>query len=259
MRVSRKPTLTPSKITTYLACPTKYFWTFVDDRGHWYRRERSTYSFGTSLHAALETFHADENRGLPTVDQAIAVLEENWVSAGYSSQEEMMEAFGQGEDIIERYLEEVKALPMTGRTLFVEKTLHHDFKNWRLTGRVDRLSENEDGSLEIIDYKTGRDQVEADDVRFDIAMACYDLLVRRAYPNRVVRTSLWALRSGVKATYEYTPSEIEGFEVAIERLGDEILSRRFDQPPVAKTLCARCDFLKLCSRQDGYAASNEVP
>ncbi|MBW7928955.1 MAG: PD-(D/E)XK nuclease family protein [Fimbriimonadaceae bacterium] len=103
--MARKPTLSPSRISTYLACPVKYRWTYVDSRGHWYARAKSYYSFGLTLHRVLEAFHSSGDRGVPTAHEAIAAMEENWMDAGYSSPDEMADAIGEGKQILERYAE----------------------------------------------------------------------------------------------------------------------------------------------------------
>jgi RecB family exonuclease len=253
MRRPKKPTLTPSRLTTYLACPTKYRWAFVDARGQWYRKQRSAYSFGTSLHSVLERFHADADRGgVPTVEQTLAVMEESWIDEGYASPEEMEEAFGEGQAILERYVDEMRALPTVGKTLLLEQSLQLEFERFRLLGRVDRVCENEDGSLEIIDYKTGRLAVSEEDVKFDIQLGCYQLLVRAEFPGRVVRATLWALKSGERASYGFSEVEAAEFRDSLEGLGNEILSANLSLTPVKKRLCEGCEFLPLCSRQPGF-------
>ncbi|MEZ5163756.1 MAG: PD-(D/E)XK nuclease family protein [Fimbriimonadaceae bacterium] len=117
----RKPTISPSKMTTYLACPTKYMWTYIDSRGKWYLRSKSYYSFGTSLHSVLQRFHDSGDTGVTTTAEAVAALEESWVQAGYESQEQMMQALGEGKEIVEKYVEESLAAPVTAKTLFVER------------------------------------------------------------------------------------------------------------------------------------------
>jgi hypothetical protein len=91
-----KPSLSPSKITTFLACPTKYYWTYIDPKGRYYLRSKHYYSFGTTLHRVLQQFHDASETGVATVGDAVRAMEENWVSAGYTSAEHMAEAAGEG-------------------------------------------------------------------------------------------------------------------------------------------------------------------
>jgi RecB family exonuclease len=253
--MARKPTLSPSKLSTYLACPVKYKWTYVDERGRWYRRSRKQFSFGTSLHAVLQRFHDSGDAGVETVAQATAALEENWIEAGYSSQDEMMQALDEGKEILERYIETYAAEPVTAKTLFVEKTLRLDLGEFELLGRLDRVDETDDGSLEVVDYKTGRTQVEADDVATDLAMGCYQLLLRAHHGGRHVRARIVAVRTGASATASMTDSEARQFRDDLVALGHDVLHRDYEGlVPVGKPLCLDCDFLALCKQHPEFTA-----
>lgn len=251
--MARKPTLSPSKISTYLACPAKYRWTYVDDRGKWYLRAKSYYSFGSTLHRVLQRFHDDGDTGVQTTGQALAALEESWIDAGYSSPEQMQEALGEGKAIIESYVESYLAMSTTAKTLYIEKQLRVDLGEFVLIGRVDRVDEREDGSLEIVDYKSGRSEVTQHEVASDLAMCCYQLLLRALHPDRRVFAGIHALRTGSHATYELPDSELEDFRRDLIAIGDEILARDYENlSPVWKDLCPECDFIELCRRHPEF-------
>lgn len=252
--MARKPTLSPSKISTYLACPVKYRWTYVDMRGRYYLRAKSYYSFGSTLHRVLERFHDSGDAGVTTTHEAIAALEESWIDAGYSSAQEMQEALGEGRTIVESYVDQVRLEPTTAQTLFVERTLRMDMGDWELLGRIDRLDEQEDGTLEIVDYKTGREGVGPDDVLGDLALGCYQLLVRDRYPGRPVVATIVALRSGERATASLSEQEAEELLSDLRFLGEQILHREYEEiTPVFKGLCRYCDFLPLCRQHPDFA------
>jgi RecB family exonuclease len=249
----RKPTLSPTKISTYLACPVKYRWTYVDSRGKWYLRAKSYYSFGNTLHQVLERFHADGALGVRTTEEVMALYDESWIDAGFSSAEEMAEAYGEGKLILERHVEEERKRPLTAHTLFVERQLRMDMGEFVLIGRLDRVDEHEDGTLEVIDYKSGRESVDEDDVRFDLAMTCYQLLLRHRFPQRPVIGTIIALRSGASATASLTDDEAAEFASDIHTLGVRILNEEFHElVPRAKELCSRCDFLPLCRKHEEF-------
>lgn len=249
----RKPTLSPTKITTYLACPVKYKWTYVDARGRWYLRSKSYYSFGTSLHKVLERFHDAGDAGVRTTEEAVAALEESWIDAGYRSADEAAEALGEGREIVARYVEErLKAAP-TAKTLFTERQMRLDLGEFALIGRLDRLDERVDGTLEVVDYKSGRSEVDPEEVRTDIAMTCYGLLVRRKYPDRPVAATIVAVRTGASGTASWTDEELGQFESDLRQLGSEILNEDYAElRPVFKPLCPHCDFLPLCRRDPEF-------
>jgi len=248
--VARKPSISPSKITTYLACPVKYRYTYIDDRARWLLRAKSYYSFGTTLHRVLQRFHDSGDEGVTTTEEVLAAYEENWIDAGFSSAEEMAEAFGEGKQILERHVAATLARPSEAKTLFVERQLRHDFGDFVLIGRLDRVDQYDDGTLEVVDYKSGRDDVTEENVAADIAMCCYQLLLRKKYPLLPVRARILALRSSQSATHAMSDLEFEEFERDIALLARMILSENFyERKAVRKPICGHCDFLPAC-RQD---------
>ncbi len=251
--MGRQPTLSPTKITTYLACPTKYFWTYVDQRGRWYVKSKSYYSFGTTLHAVLQRFHDSKDTGVTTVGEAVSALEESWIDAGYSSQDEMMQAMAEGKAIVESYVERREKEVVTAQTMYVEKLVRRDLGPFALIGRVDRVDEHEDGTLEVIDYKSGRLEVSEEDVKHDLAMNCYQVIMEGLFPDRQIVSSIIALRSGKRATARLTAEESAEFLADITRLGTVILDLDWEgHSPQRKPLCERCDFVPLCKKSPGY-------
>ena len=251
--VARKPTLSPSKITTYLACPVKYRWTYVDSRGKWYLRAKSYFSFGMTLHNVLERFYNSNDDGVTTQFEAMAAYDESWIDAGFSSAEEMAEAYGEGKVILEKHFEEQQKRPLTAKTLFVERQLRCDFQNFTLIGRLDRVDEHEDGTLEIIDYKSGRETVDQEEVDLDLALGCYQLLIREKYPDRPISATIIALRTGDSATTSMSDSKMEEFRRDIQTIGNTIHFEEFHELfPHYKRICPNCDFRPLCRKYEDF-------
>ena len=97
-------------------------------------------------------------------------------------------------------------------TIFTEKTITCEFERFKLSGRVDRIDRHEDGSLEIIDYKSGRLETSSEEVSNSLAMSCYQLILRKLYPGERVFATIYALRGGVTASFELTGDDLAGFE-----------------------------------------------
>ena len=53
----RKPTLSPTRIGTYLECAVKYRYIYQDKIGRFYTKARAGFSFGSTLHNVLQDFH----------------------------------------------------------------------------------------------------------------------------------------------------------------------------------------------------------
>lgn len=231
----------------------KYLWTYVDSRGKWYLKAKSYYSFGTTLHKVLEKFHDSGETGVTTVGDALKVYEESWIDAGYASSEEMQEAYGEGREIVIAAIENELGRDPGVKTVAVEKFLKFDLGPFVLIGRVDRIDQHPDGTLEIVDYKSGRMSVSDEDVASDFAMACYQLLITKNFPGVPVKATIHALKTRKTGTASMTKEDLETFELDIRLLGQEILATSIeDHSPRIKELCNYCDFIQLCSKDPRY-------
>src|SRR5438034_7591329 len=66
-----------SQIQTYLLCPLKYRFTYIDRIPKPWRS--ASLSFGSSVHAALEWFHKERLAGRnPSSPEVLAVFEGDW-------------------------------------------------------------------------------------------------------------------------------------------------------------------------------------
>ncbi len=258
-RAPRKPSLSPTKITTFLACPDKFYWTYVSDQGRYYLRSKSYFSFGTTLHGVLQRFHDARDQGVQTVDQAVAALEDSWIEAGYNTPGEMAEAMGEGKVILENYIQRFETSERDATTIMIERQLRRDMGDFTLIGRLDRVDEHADGTIEVIDYKSGRQSVEPSDIEFDIAMNCYMLLLQQGYPERPIRATIIALRSGDSASVDLDPVRMEEFRADLSELGRIILNQEWEgRVPEYKDLCPSCDFFPLCQRA-GLVVPGQAP
>lgn len=232
----------------------------MDKRYLWFVRAKSYYSFGLSLHNALQRFHDSNDLGVQTTDEAVASLEENWMTAGYSSPEEAAEAMAEGRVMLEGYVEAISEKPDGATTKFVEKDLQLDMGDWILAGRVDRIDERLDGSIEIVDYKSG----SIENPIHDIAMGCYALLAGPLFPGKQLHTTLISLRTRERESAMRTNDDLAEFEKDLRKLALEILHRDYPTiDPKPKRLCVNCDFLRVCSTVPDFAEDlsqfGEVP
>ena len=82
VRAARKPQLSPTKLKTYLTCSLKYRYVYIDKIGKYYQKSQSYFSFGTTLHQTIESYHKDDTPPSPEV--LSERLETSWISAGYT-------------------------------------------------------------------------------------------------------------------------------------------------------------------------------
>jgi len=243
---ARKPVLSPTKFCTYLTCPLLYKFVYIDNLGRYYYRPKSFHSFGSSLHRALSDFHLAGGPETETADELTARLRERWVSIGYESAKEEMDRLETAAALLSEY--HSSHIVPGEKTLLVERQLRWHMGEFILAGRVDRLVELADGTICVIDYKSGREKVSEEDVRRDLAMCIYQLLAARNYPDRRVAGTIYCLRSGARATASLSQSEFAELEGDIRALASEMLKIDRDTviEPIRKAICDNCDFLSRC-------------
>jgi putative RecB family exonuclease len=121
-----------------------------------------------------------------------------------------------------------------------------------LFGRMDRIDEEPDGTLHIIDYKTGTAPDEIDTKQ----LLLYAIMVEQELTRRVSKASFWYLDDGQVWT---TSLEDEDKRHALE----EMLAAARDMetidefPPTIGPHCAHCPYLKGCEVRDVIAERRE--
>lgn len=243
----RKPTLSPTRIRTYLDCVVKYRYIYLERLGRFYLRAHPALSLGATLHQVLQRYH--QEGAVQSAEQLARQLGERWISAGYGTPEEERVSKEAGVAMVVAYQEAYLQRAAAVETIATEKTLSHDMGRFRLAGRIDRIDRYESGELEIIDYKSGRTHISAEEVAADMAMNCYQLIVRRKYPEARVFGTIYCLRSGARASAGLTDDELNQFEADLKSLGSEILDRDYPAlEPRPLPICPECDFLPRCAR-----------
>jgi putative RecB family exonuclease len=110
-----------------------------------------------------------------------------------------------------------------------------------LFGRLDRLDEEPNGTLHIIDYKTGSMPGDIDPSQ----LVLYALLVEAKLGRTVSRASFWYLDDGTTWTMDFTEDEKRA---AHERLLATVqeMDAVTEFPPTIGDHCPNCPFFKPC-------------
>ena len=120
---------------------------------------------------------------------------------------------------------------------------------FRFTTIIDRLTKRPDGTVELCDYKTGRQMLRPQDPAFYFQMGLYQLAVAAAYPQlEKIELVQCYLRKDEEVRYQMTPEELDGLQEAVRLAVLETIEaeRMDDFPPVESGLCNYCDYFDLC-------------
>lgn len=260
------PTLSYSSSRTYLECPLRYKFLYIDRLGE---APRGYFTFGRTIHSVLEKLigplvtpasrrvsSADNQRTLDHYGPAgggrdtlpmsrealIATYDELWSSEGYTSPEEEARYRALGADMLLGYYGQLEASPP--QPVAVEEHLETTWDGIPIHGYIDRLDRSANGGLEIVDYKTSR-ELSREDVRDSDQLSIYQVLVERNYPYPVDGLTFYHLRS--LTPIRSAPRPKPTLETLYDRLGqvtDGIRAEAFDPTPGRQ--CRRCEFQSLC-------------
>jgi len=237
----RLPRFSPTRIGLYLFCPRAYF--FYYQRGLKWGGLSAGHAFGGSLHRALQAFHERGGVEQVSLEELQAELRERWSAAGYASPEEAAAHLQAGEELLRQYYQ---SAPEPGRsTLWTERTVQHRYEDFVLFGKVDRLDRRPDGALEVVDYKSGRLTVTAEEVRASLALKVYQLLVARENPGTEVYTGILCLRSGVHVSIHRGAEELEEAEREIRQIVHTLLLDEA-MAPIPGPQCRDCVYPRVC-------------
>src|SRR5271155_1130797 len=107
--------LSHSSISMYMECPQKYKFKYVDRLPE---KPKHFFSFGQSVHKALEFFYDVQTLTHPGLDELLSYFEKNWRAEGYKDAEQEAAYKLEGRKILGDFYE--KNAPTFKPPFFVE-------------------------------------------------------------------------------------------------------------------------------------------
>ena len=246
---------TPSKLSVYSDCPRRYRHSYLDRPAPPKGPAWAHNSLGASVHTALRNWYrlpAPRRRPevLPTL------LRGTWVRDGYRDDAQEQQAFRVALGWLESYVETLTAVP---EPLGVERVVAMKTGMLAFSGRVDRIdsrSDRDGPQLVIVDYKTGRAGLDADDARGSQALALYAVATERVFRLPCRRVELHHLPTGAVAAHDHTPESLARHVSRAEQTARDIVAAERavaegadpDEafPPSPGPRCSWCDYRRMC-------------
>ncbi|MGZ4611202.1 MAG: RecB family exonuclease [Actinomycetes bacterium] len=249
---------TPTRLTTWLDCPRRYRFTYLDRPMPPKGPPWAHNSVGSSVHTALANWYrlAPAQR---TPERAGRLVEEAWLTEGFRDQNQALEWRARAREMVVRYAGTIDPYV---EPLGIERTVATRTGVLALSGRIDRLDLRDvDGAeqLVVVDYKTGRHVLTTHDARSSLALAVYAVAAARVLRRPCVRVELHHLPTGDVVAHDHTSESLDRHlaraeSIALEAsaadaayragLPDDELDRVF--PPVVSPKCRWCDFARHC-------------
>ncbi len=231
-----------SQLNTFKKCPLQYKFRYILQIP---AKPQHSISFGRSIHATLHSFHSLEMRGTkpPLLQDLLKLYQANFIEEGYESPSHKAARYQQGIEDLTRYFKEYKKY--LGKPIMLEQSFKLKIDSITVVGKIDRIDENSDGTITLIDYKTGtpKNQKEVDRNQ---QLTLYALAASQSLKINPQNLGLYFLEppSGLISTSR-TPKQTEAAKDAILKQIDEIKHSKFPAKP-SDFNCSNCPYNRLC-------------
>jgi RecB family exonuclease len=226
------------------------------------------FEFGSVIHRAFERFARARQEAIaaghevPGYDYLKDALEQEWQPRNFADAHAARHYADRAEPALRRFYERELASTTTAVAFEAPFTVAieagEDEASVRMYGKIDRIDRHPDGTIEITDYKTGKQKNQVDVDRdeqlsaYAYAMAAgavLDPVTKQPLPA-ASRLTLYFTETDKSMSTTRTPEQLEEFRLAILEKARRIRSGDFASAPDYYR-CGRCEYRLICPSRYG--------
>lgn len=227
-----------------------------------------SFSFGLTMHNTLEKFYSrikelssavqnslfgepldggvKQNIKVPPLEELLKLYDQCWISDWYKSKKQREDYYNKGAQILKNFYKSHEnnwTIPVALETSFTAKIGAN-----LIRGRIDRVDQMADGSLEIIDYKTGqsKDKIAGEDKeQLLIYQIAIEQLSEFANIGKPGQLTYYYLNDNQKVSFIGSDKDVKKLEANVSEIISRIRSQDF-KPKPEKHVCEYCEFRNIC-------------
>jgi DNA helicase-2/ATP-dependent DNA helicase PcrA len=233
-----------SQINVYQTCPLQYRYQYILRLP---TAPQANTSFGNTIHATLYQFY-NQFRKNPKVDLEVllSLYQKNWIPVGYLSTKQEIKMKKEGEKMLNNFFKKFHQQNL--KILFLEKPFKIKLdEQIIITGKIDRADIDDQGNIEIIDYKTGTIGDEKK-LKNDLQLSIYALAILTDPALKInlerITLSYIYLQEQKKISFKKKNDEIEETKATIKKAVSQINQSNFI--PKVGPWCDFCPFRIIC-------------
>ena len=236
--------LSASAVDTYERCGLQFK---LDRDWRLSAKPAAAMQYGAAIHRVLKTYFDSVNLGRPkTDDELIDIFRRDLAEAKIleAYQHELYEK--QGVDQLRDFLAAARTLPPP-QVLHTEQSFEIRLGETSVVGRIDRIDRRADGSVAIVDYKTGkaRDQENADE---SLQLSLYAIAAREKWQYTVGALVFYNLEENVPVVTTRTEAQLIAARGRVEAAAQGIADGIFEARPGMH--CNFCAYRSLCPEKE---------
>lgn len=257
-----------SQLRAYETCPFKYKLAHILKLP---TKSSASLSFGSTIHNTLQIFYCrvqEMNRAeqislfgisnsstatltqtkvkVPSLEELVSIYESKWIDDWYNSEFQKEQYYKKGKEILKIFYNSQE-----GNWTIPEK-LEESFRikigDYFLSGRIDRVDKQQDGTLEIIDYKTGKSKEKLtgeDKEQLLIYQIAVEQLPEFRNLGKTGKLTFYYLEDDLRTSFVGEGKDIEKLKQKLLDLIGRIYNKDFTATP-SQFACDYCDFKQIC-------------
>jgi putative RecB family exonuclease len=249
--------LSPSSIAVFKQCRQRYKFLHIDKLGVKYGKPRPYFTMANHVHDTLKEFLSLQPVGLRNAATAEELLRKNWqrYRLGFRDTDDEKRW---AEKALAQLRAFVNIQDVGAQPIMMEEMVEAEISTGLvLRGRIDRVDKEPDGTLHIIDYKTGNTAGETDWEQLEL----HALILSKRLTWPVNKISYLYLGNSTMMSTAISTDDLRQVYWRVLTTANTIRQEKQFHPNPSPW-CGNCDFISICpgkSEAESLATSSDQP